>query len=263
MKFKFKKNLNYNYIYIGLFVVSIFIIIITINYKNTTENYINYNSNKFLTKKETQQFISDDDDNYIKNLSIYDLRARKTSSSDEYLNLIIENCMDFNKEQKDKLDYCSKKAKTFFNNGYDWIFALVDHIYEEGFPHTRGQVIFLSPNILNYNNEELTKTLIHESIHIYQRFNTDKINEYIKNNGYTIFKKKEKNSLIRANPDLNEYIYKDKNGVEMVAYYKSEYPNGINDTLLTNSSNEHPFEKMAYEIAEEYYKSIMEKYKNI
>ncbi len=89
------------------------------------------------------------------------------------------------------------------------------------------------------------------------------MSEYIKNNGYSIFKKKEKKSLIRSNPDLDEYIYKDKYGIEMVAYYKSEYPTGINDVLLSNSSNEHPFEKMAYEIAEKYYKSVLTKYKDI
>jgi len=233
------------------------------SYKKTTENYLDYNSTVFLTKNETQDFIYNDNDNYIKNLSIYDLRARKCNSAQEYLNLILENCMNFDEEQKNKLHSCSKEAKLFFNNGFNWTFALVNHLYEEGFPHTRDKIIFLSPKILNYDKTELIKTLIHESIHIYQRFNPDIINEYIKNNGYTISKKKEKNSLIRANPDLNDYIYKDKKGIEMIAYYKSEYPKGINDTLLTDSSNEHPYEKMAYEIADDYYKSIMTKYKNI
>ena len=267
MKQKINKLFKIKYLYTGLICIGIIIIsvIFIITYfNNTTENYSNISLPiNFLSKYETQKFISDDSDDYIKNLTIYDLRARKVNSNNEYIDLITDNCINFSEEEKDKLGFCAKQAKSFFDNGFTWTFALIKDIYEEGFPHTRSNIIFLAPNILKYNNEELIKTLIHESVHIYQRYNSDKMAEYIKNNGYSIFKKKEKKSLIRSNPDLDEYIYKDKNGIEMVAKYKSEYPIGINDTLLSNSSNEHPFEKMAYEIAENYYKSVLTKYKDI
>ena len=165
--------------------------------------------------------------------------------------------------QKNKLKICAFQAIKYFNNNYNWTFALTNNNYEEGFPHTRGSVIFLSPIILNYTDNELIKTLIHESIHIYQRYNIEKISKYLSDKGYSISRIKDKNSLIRSNPDLDNFIYKDKNGNELIAYYNSEFPKGINDINLTVISEEHPFEKMAYEIAENYTKKLMLKYKHI
>jgi len=45
----------------------------------------------------------------------------------------------------------------------------------------------------------------------------------------------------------------------MVYKYKSTTPTGINDIIP--SKNEHPFEVMAYEIAEDYIKFKLSKYK--
>ncbi len=252
-----------------IFFIIIFILLIVFLF-SFSEKFTNNTSSAsiddiyFLSKEETQKFISKDEDNYIKNMSIYDLRARKVKSTNEYISNIINNgCLDFNEEQKEKLKKCSIKAKEFFDNKSKWIFACVNHTYEEGYPHTRSNIIFISPIIISYNDTELTKILIHESIHIYQRYNYSAVHDYLNKNGYSILRKKEKNSLVRANPDLNDFIYTDKNGVEMVAYYKNEYPNSINDIILTNSANEHPYEKMAYEMGDLYTKHLLTKYRNI
>ena len=53
-----------------------------------------------------------------------------------------------------------------------------------------------------------------------------------------------------------------KNNIELIGTYKNNTPSGINDIIITNFSAEHPYEKMAYDIAEEYTKQIMDKYKN-
>jgi hypothetical protein len=108
----------------------------------------------------------------------------------------------------------------------------------------------------------LIKTLIHESIHIYQRYNKREMDEYMIKNGFEKIRKKNKGELIRSNPDLDEFIYKDKNGIEMKALYNSENPNGIGDIKISHNM-EHPYEYMAYEIAENYYKSLLAKYKEI
>jgi len=242
-------------------IILIIIVFIKIVYDNNNESFVNNDNNiTFLSKEETQLFIKNDDDNYIKNLSIYDLRARKVKSNDEYLNLVINSCMDFSEEQKKKITICANQAKQFFNNNNKWIFANINNNYENGYPHTRNKIIFLSNNVINTNNSELIKTLIHESVHIYQRYNKEIINDYLMKNNFVISRKKNKNSLIRSNPDLDEYIYKDNNGFEMIANYTSEYPTGINDITLKNLLYEHPFEKMAYEIGEEYSRSLLLKY---
>jgi hypothetical protein len=216
----------------------------------------------FKSKEEVQLFIINDKDDYIKNMTIYDLRARKVKSPEEYIKIIITNVLDFNDEQKNKLRRCSMKASEYFNNGKEWKFALISSAYEEGFPHTREDIIFLSPSILNYDDTIFIKTLIHESIHIYQRYNKKAIDEYMIKNGFEKIRRREKGEMIRANPDLDEFIYKDKKGIEMKAIYNSEYPNGIGDIKISHNM-EHPYEFMAYEIAENYYKSLLDKYKEI
>lgn len=216
-----------------------------------------------MNKYEVKDFILKDEDKYINNLSIYDLRARKVKTCIEYLFKAGNSTLDFTKEQKEKLINCANEARLYFNNNMDWIFALINNNYEEGFPHTRGNIIFLSETIINYSNIELIKTLIHESIHIYQRYNKEEIKKYLNENKFTISRLRDNVSLIRANPDLDEYIYKDKNGIEMIANYKSEFPTGISDITLPSLSNEHPYEYMAYTIAEEYSRKILNKYNNI
>ncbi len=255
-----KKKINY-FFYISIIIGIIFLIFII---KQLNFNRENFSSNiNFLSKLETKNFILKDEDKYINNLSIYDLRARKTKTCIEYLFQAGNSTLDFTQEQKEKLIICANDAKLYFNNNMDWVFALVNNNYEEGFPHTRGNIIFLSATIINYSNIELTKTLIHESIHIYQRYNKEEIKKYLEKNNFTISRLRNNTSLIRANPDLDEYIYKDKNGIEMVANYNSEFPTGISDITLPLLSNEHPFEYMAYTMAEEYSRKILNKYNNI
>ena len=241
--------------------ITIIFIFIYVIFSEINESFINSNV-IFKSMEEIQLFIINDKDDYIKNMSIYDLRARKVKSHEEYINIIITNILDFNNEQIEKLKRCSKNASNYFNNGKEWKFALISSVYEEGFPHTREDIIFLSPFVLNFDDKILTKTLIHESIHIYQRYNKKAMEEYMIKNGFEKLRRREKGTLIRSNPDLDEFIYKNKNGIEMIAYYNSEYPNGIGDIKIS-SNMEHPFEYMAYEMAENYYKLLMSKYKDI
>jgi len=254
---------SFLYLYFPLITIIIAIVIYLIYINNYKENYENPDEIICLSAEETQRFIREDRDGYIKNLSIYDLRARKAKSNDEYKQTVINSCLDITAEQKKKLSICCREARKFFDNNRQWIFACIDNNYEEGFPHTRTTIIFLSPNIINSNEENLIKTLIHESIHIYQRYNKEAMEVYLNKNNYSRNRKKPEGSLIRANPDLDEYLYKDENGREFVAYYSSEYPKGINDITLTNYHYEHPYEKMAYEIAESYSRQLLSKYKDV
>lgn len=255
---------------IGL--ASTIILIIIITYIITTSNIIKNNKEKFendnnddknkniyMTAEETIIFIRKDPDNYVKNLSKYDLVARNMKSSQDYIDNIINQCYNFSERDMIKIDKCSITAKNYFDNNYRWKFALVGDIYEEGLPHTRTDIIFLSPKIVNYGEDELTKVLIHESVHIYQRYNN--MNSYLQENRYQISRRRDSELFIRANPDLDEYIYTDRNGNELFYKYKSSMPSGINDVIPT--VNEHPFEIMAYKIAEDYGRYKLSKYINI
>jgi len=257
-----KKRLNYLF-YISIIIGIIFLIFIIKKFNYSNNEKFSSSIITFLTQEETKNFILKDEDKYLNNLSIYDLRARKCKTYIEYLYQAGNSTLEFTQEQKEKIFKCANEAKLYFNNNMNWVFALVNNNYEEGFPHTRGNIIFLSSTIINYSDIELTKTLIHESIHIYQRYNKEEIKKYLEKNNFTISRLRNNTSLMRANPDLDDYIYKDKNGIEMIANYNSEFPTSISDISLTTLSNEHPFEYMAYTIAEEYSRKILNKYNKI
>jgi hypothetical protein len=216
-----------------------------------------------MSNNETSDFLEKDIDNYVNNFNDLDLYARHVNSKNEYLEIIKKSSLNFNENQKFKLIKSSKNADNFlknyqedFINGINiknikWIFALTNDNYEEGMPHTRKNIIFLSNEIINnYQEDKLTKLLIHEKIHIYQRNNNMEM--FLYKNGFKFSRKRNIIYNARSNPDLDDNIYKDYNGNELIALYKSDKPNGLNDVNITDFSKEHPYEKMAYEISELY-----------
>lgn len=276
--------MNYSRIYIFLFfaIVSIGIYIVY-NYlnKDNIEGFNNIDNVYYLEKNETAKFLLLDSDNYVKNMSEIDLYARKVSDRNEYINKVSKNAMSFNIEEKEKLLRCSKMADSFlrlYKNQYinskdmisiKWKFALVSNTldkknieYEDGLPHTREDIIFLSKYVLNNNDIDLTNVLIHEKVHIYQRYNKDVVDKIIKDLGY-MYSRKNEHKLKRSNPDINDDIYiNPMNNKEMYSLYRSEKPNNISDTIINNFTTEHPYEVMAYNIADEYNKNYINKYKS-
>ena len=251
----------------------------------------------FMTYKETSTFLSNDNDRYVRNMTELDLRARNVKTHMEYINNIEDTAISFTDEEKELLITCANNADKYLKmeefkelkygkyiNGYDlanikWIFAntYANHFNniikenEEGLPHTRENIIFVSKNVLKYDELNLTNTLIHEKIHIYQRYNSKLFDKIIREMGLLELDKKSFKyaKYIRSNPDTNNKIYYDNvdNNIDnnniMVYMYRNDSPNGINDVIHNNYSREHPYEKIAYEIAENFYKNNKNKYINI
>lgn len=247
-------KMNYIYILNGIILIIIFVYIYNIS--NNTNNNV-----KFLSKEIVVDFFNKDPDNYFKNMNEYDIYARNVDNIKEYINISKDSVLeDFTEYQKNLLKNITKKADNFLKD-YDknylnikWIFALVGNNYEDGLPHTRTNIIFLSPTIFNNDINILTGILIHEKVHIYQRYYPNEIQKYLSNNGYSFSRKKNTEKYIRSNPDLDDNIYINNRGKEMYAIYKSDKPTNINDVILTDYANEHPYEKMAYEIESEFHK---------
>jgi len=126
-----------------------------------------------------------------------------------------------------------------------WVFALTQSpFYENGLPHTRGSVIFLTRG--GWSAQSLQGLLIHEKVHVYQRVKPDETEAWIRSHGYTRTNiARSEYPLIRANPDLDKSIYKDAEGNIMISAYSSDKPSRITDAS-SNGSHEHPFEAMAY-----------------
>ena len=268
----------------------------------------------FMTYKETSNFFAKDNDNYVRNLSELDLHARGVKTHVEYMNQIEDTAISFTDDEKELLERCAKDADKYlrnenFNeldygkhlNGNDiadikWIFANTYTNYfndvikenEQGLPHTRENIILLSKNVLKNDALNLTNTLLHEKIHIYQRYNPEIFDTIIKEMGLKELERKhfKQAKYIRSNPDTNNKIYyrkKDSDGGSsildilsgdtgdtdydlddvMVCLYRNDKPNSINDVIQKNYSAEHPYEKIAYEIAENFYKNNKNKYINI
>jgi hypothetical protein len=123
-----------------------------------------------------------------------------------------------------------------------------DKFYENGLPHTRNDIIFISKkNVDQYSYEKLTKTLIHEKVHVYQKKNKRDTQKYLLANEFTPISYRLEEHMIRANPDLDNIVYQDKNKIHYKATYLANAKT-IEDIIYSphnSQSFEHPFEKMA------------------
>jgi len=224
---------------------------------------------KFLTAKETADFIVSDPDTYTFNLSSLDLHARHTASYQEYANTSAQSARSFTSAEAFMLTEASKKADKLISKlsikgcpsmsknllSIPWIFASTSgSTYEDGLPHTRLNVIFLSSNYISrfsMNEKELIRTLIHEKIHIQQRLHPLETLALLKERGYIQWKERSGVPRIRANPDLDNWIYIDPiTKKRMAAYYTSDTPSSISDITMSSVDYEHPYEAIAYEISE-------------
>ena len=219
----------------------------------------------FYTKMFTMNFLLRDEDGYISSMTIPDLYARHVRSHQEYREKSAESALDFQEDQKLLLEKAIEKVQSFFhtlNNpwidkermlGILWKIAMTkNNTYEDGLPHTREDVIFITPRLLDLPEAQLIKTLIHERVHIYQRVYEFQFQEQIKAHGYSVWRERKGYPLIRSNPDVDTYIYQTPTGEIMVAVYTSSQPHHIQDTMQPNALKEHPYEEIAYQIAELY-----------
>jgi len=278
------KNLKY-IIIVPLCISSIILFILSIKKINRIHNKIHKPTSieewtqqdfniLFISKQETEQFLLEDKDEYVKRLSPIDLYARKANDAEHYISNIAKCASFFSDAEKKKLKRCAKLADKFLESyiyndircseiaKIPWKIAVTRkngvYQYEEGLPHTRSDVIFLSEYVINDNiavgedDTILTNTLIHEKVHIYQRYNSDIIGKVIEKLGYKVATPDSNTLLKRSNPDTNDNNYYDKNNELIIFEYNSQKPKNINDVKDDNFSSEHPYEKMAYDIANEY-----------
>ncbi len=223
----------------------------------------------FLKADDTANFILSDADTYTFNLSPLDLHARKAASYQEYEQASAKTARNFTSTEIFALTRAAKRADSIMSKltldgcpsfsenlvKIPWIFASTEgRTYEDGLPHTRLNVIFLSSLSiarLLANENELVRTLIHEKIHIQQRLHPVETQALLKERGYIQWKERLGVPRIRANPDLDPWIYIDPTTKQqMAAYYASDTPTSISDVTLASVNYEHPYELIAYEVTE-------------
>lgn len=253
---------------IGIFILVILIIGILSLFsfqKKDIEHFLNNNNTKiqFLNKDEVNDLLKTDEDGYFNSFTIYDLKVRDVRDKEEYLNKVLNSTRDISTNDKERLIKLTKEADEkikqinyeWFNGikcaDIKWIFGQTKgKIYENGLPHTRVNIIMLGDDTLKQNDESLINTLIHEKVHLYQKRYPIDLEKYKEVNGFTRVRRRDVNDKIRANPDTDEYIYRDSKGKEMMTIY-NDNATGLEDTKTqpeNNQSSEHPNEAMAIKI---------------
>lgn len=247
-----------------LLLIGIFATIAYITYKYVyVERFVVGEYITFLDASETADFIRRDPDAYIKNLSPTDLYARKVGSPEEYTRKAANVATNFSTKQKERYARAARDADAFLRKArvpdidlknvatIPWVIGLTSGAtYEDGLPHTRANIIFMSTDV-DETPESLVQTLVHEKLHLYQRLHPDIMMACLERRGFKRWKQRMGEPRVRANPDVDPWIYIDPVTREpMVAYYATDKPVNITDVVLDDPSFEHPYEKIAYDVAQ-------------
>jgi len=185
----------------------------------------------FLSREQTAIFLSSDEDGFIQRLTRYDLKARRCLSHDEYRKVSVLSADEFTLDEKNNLKYFCREANKWFVGmpNVPWVFAKAQ--YEEGLPHTRGNIIFL-------DGLQDTETLVHERVHVYQKMMPSLCQEACR--GYVQVAGQDE--LYRSNPDTDNRMW--RHGRLMCGkFYNSKNPKSIQDC---SQRARHPLEAQAY-----------------
>jgi hypothetical protein len=224
---------------------------------------------EILTAEEMQRVISEDADNYYDKFHRADYKVRKVKNKKSYLAKISKSGCSPDEEIVEKIKKCidtvhelllPRKNETIHGIKIETFLFLpwrigftCDKNYENGLPHTRGDVIILNTRDIQQRTiPEVCKLLIHEKSHVYQKL--EDVSHYLKKN-YTEIKQKDyKDEAMPANPDTNDTVYKCNKTDTILGGKYAEHPTHFRDISFPRDDHslEHPFESMAYKMEELY-----------
>jgi len=228
----------------------------------TQENYIDESLNTiFLSKNDLENILISDIDNFYSRFYKKDFEVRKINNISEYTAKIKNSVTDFSENEKKYISEMIYQINNKFENinlpwlngkkfnRLNWKLGLISgYEYENGLCHTRNDTIIIQRDKLNYN---FYKTLIHEKVHVYQKMYPEDIEIFLKLNNFKKIRKTTESDMIRANMDIDEWIYADQNDNEYKAVF-NENPVDIQDVTFSPCNSqicEHPLEKMAIDIS--------------
>ena len=206
----------------------------------------------FLSKDDLRFLILLDQDKYIENFNDLDKIVRKCKSNCK--KIYVKNLTEFTENQKNIITYCIKIIDKQYKDTFykelkyiPWNIACTNQNIDNGFPHTRGNIILISdkyiPDIkLNQLDEQnflnITRVLLHEKIHIFQRLFPKKTLNFYNEIGFQEipnFKLSQKfQNIRRSNPDLDNKFYKiniDNIDVIPIEIYKNNPQNLLDSNL--------------------------------
>ena len=158
-----------------------------------------------------------------------------------------------------------KSFKLLYN--LPWIIKFLDshNNIENNYPHTHNDTIFLNDKFFSFNKKDRLSLLIHEKLHIYQRYHPISYNiilfDILNLKPLQLISTHEDYNRVRMNPDNNNILYGDEgeytlpildDNAKTIRDVKFKKYNVHNkNTIYANiSSNEHPNETTAYYLTE-------------
>lgn len=252
-------------LYVLLSLIIIIAIIVSIIAYMLTINYAQYTKKDVISSLEYAINVIDNS-YYFERMNILDLKARNADSKQDYIEKYKSAIVAFSNEEKQKLRNLTNEADKVLEDfrviySIPWVFVKLNGSVENGYPHTLGDIIFLSdiPSV---------EVLIHEKIHVYQRMYPIETSKLIHDVwGFDIKDKQERLNNNRNNPDINSFIY-GKSDYSIVQLYDTNDPTNISESstykmpehIKINATDiempscikqvEHPYEMMATLIAQ-------------
>ena len=230
---------------------------------NTTDHNI-----QFLSKSHFTKLLIENKDKYYDTFHENDLKVRHVKSVKEYQPIIRNSTCSGTKQLQQKIINCIEIVDTKLRQmegetkfGIDiskllkipWKIGFTcDRKYENGYPHTRGDVIVVNvTETFNRSEKGLCQLLIHEKTHVYQKQYKSDMDAYFKSKGFRVIdtKTRQKTNL-PANPDIDSDIYDDlETKFKFYAKYRKN-PSSFRDIVYSNdhAKNEHPLERTAYDM---------------
>ena len=177
-----------------IFIISL-VIIITIFY------IYNYQQSIYFLDTGQLHKIKKDIIAYLSGVSTYEIQPKTgtNQSKDSLVSFYINNVLDFSTKEKQSVsiyvDYLSKHYSEFSFLTKEWTFVKLSNRLEKGMPFTLGSYIYLPSHYVDnlvYTQPHMKNdvvsiwdTLIHEKIHILQRYNPSLFHSFYKHSlGY-------------------------------------------------------------------------------
>jgi hypothetical protein len=214
----------------------------------TLDEITKFYNGVFITQSEFVDVVKGSA--FFRTMSKADLIARKgidrntnEPSADVYFATYISSYQQFSKEQKYKFIQVIKTANNLLApfpvlRNIKWKFAKIKNGMEMSYPHTLKDIIITTDDFINRPVDEITKTLIHEKFHIYQRQFPDNITNLVSRLDFVPLTSPQVlmidyvlRALMRNNPDLDGAIYMFKPTQKVIAQlYNTSEPTNIADS---------------------------------
>ena len=151
-------------------IILLFLILVYIIYNNIFTNI------KFLNKKQGCKILSRQK-KYFNKFNKNDFIARKCNNIDKCIKKYCNNVLEFNYQDKMVITkYINKITKNNYLKNSIWKFIKVSDEIENGYPHTHEDYIIIPQRFMNEILENNgSRVLIHEQIHIMQRYHKKKM----------------------------------------------------------------------------------------